>query len=171
MTEIKISDEVYAAAGKAMVPFGDDEDLELFEWHHCIDQPNCRGATEPCACSGMPWPSEAVRAAIDAALVASGWRREEDVIREAAEHLRQREREMVERGRHSTQGPYPKPMLTGVTYAADVLSARASDSQSDSPAKPPPDTSWLQTPEVREGDQRREKRNNASRQTGGGSGA
>jgi hypothetical protein len=85
MTEIKISDEVYAAAGKAMVPFGDDEDLELFEWHHCIDQPNCRGATEPCACSGMPWPSEAVRAAIDAALVASGWRRE--VLREAAEQL------------------------------------------------------------------------------------
>jgi hypothetical protein len=31
--------------------------------------------------------------------------------------------------------------------------------QSESPAKPPPDTSWLQTTEVREGDQRREKRN------------
>jgi hypothetical protein len=62
-------------------------------------------------------------------LIASGWRREAEVLREAAEHLRQREREMVERGRHSTQGPYPKPMLTGVTYAADVLSARASEAE------------------------------------------
>jgi hypothetical protein len=84
MTEIKISDDVYAAAGKAMIPFGDDEDVELFEWHHCVNQPNCRGATEPCACSGMPWPSEAVRAAIDAALVASGWRREAPTCQENA---------------------------------------------------------------------------------------
>jgi hypothetical protein len=72
----QISDEMYAAAGKAMVPWSDEEEIDLFEWHHCIDQPNCHGATEPCACSGMPWPSEPVRAAIRAALVASDWRRE-----------------------------------------------------------------------------------------------
>jgi hypothetical protein len=64
---VDLTPEVYAAAGKAMVPWGDDEDAGLFEWHHCRDNPNCRGETGPCSCAGMPWPSEPVRAAIDVA--------------------------------------------------------------------------------------------------------
>lgn len=63
-------DAIYAAAGMALVPFGDDDDPTYFEWHHCYNNPNCPGATSPCACSGAPWPSEAVRAAIDAAVAA-----------------------------------------------------------------------------------------------------
>lgn len=57
--------EIYAAAGQAMVPWDDDEDVSLFEWHHCTDNPNCPGGSDPCACSGSPWPSDPVRAAID----------------------------------------------------------------------------------------------------------
>ena len=62
----------YAAAGKAMVPLFMDDDPraeeweeKLFEWEPCGECPN---RNEPCACSGRPWPSAAVRAAIDAAL-------------------------------------------------------------------------------------------------------
>ena len=54
-------DEVYRAAGLALVPYGDDEGVSLFEWHACQ---RCPGG--PCACAGAPYPSEPVRAAIDA---------------------------------------------------------------------------------------------------------
>lgn len=69
--------EVYAAAAAAMVPFEDDEQ-SLWEWHHCFDNPNCRGATEPCPCSGRPWPSEAVRLALVVAYRAG----REDAVRD-----------------------------------------------------------------------------------------
>lgn len=71
-----ISSEIYQAAARAMLPFdqGEPDEIDYFEWHHCMDQPNCAAAKDangrnPCACSGTPWPSPAVRAAIDAAVV------------------------------------------------------------------------------------------------------
>jgi cobalamin biosynthesis Mg chelatase CobN len=113
MTEIKISDEDVEIAAEA--GFSAEYRWRPESWN-VLSEPDKDSY-------------RSVARAVLEALVASGWRREADVLREAAEHLRQREREMVERGRHSTQGPYPKPMLTGVTYAADVLSARASEAE------------------------------------------
>jgi|GEM_PF-4678604 len=58
-------DHAIQAAAKALLPWADDEDAHaLFEWHHCDGCPSRGG---PCACSGQPWPSAAVQAAITAA--------------------------------------------------------------------------------------------------------
>jgi len=64
-----IEARAFTAAGLAMVPFGDEDEDNYFEWHECIDQPNCLVVKygQPCACSGMPWPSPAVQAAVRAA--------------------------------------------------------------------------------------------------------
>ncbi len=68
-----IEAEAYAAAGRALVPYVDDEDPDYFEYHHCEDQPNCSTVKyrEPCACAGSPWPSVAVQVAIYAAVAAA----------------------------------------------------------------------------------------------------
>jgi hypothetical protein len=58
-------DTVYTAAAMAMLPWADDAELDVFEWRPCQQCPHPGFA---CPCSGRPWPSAAVRAAIDAAL-------------------------------------------------------------------------------------------------------
>jgi hypothetical protein len=61
---VSTPDEVYMAAANAIIARdNDDEDDRLFEWRHCG---GCN-TDSPCACSGVPWPSESIRAAIDVA--------------------------------------------------------------------------------------------------------
>jgi hypothetical protein len=58
------SDEVYLGAALAMWQWADVENsTDLFEWHKCG---GCQ-APGPCSCSGVPYPSGPVRAAVDAA--------------------------------------------------------------------------------------------------------
>jgi hypothetical protein len=77
-------ERIYAAAAKALLPWADDEDAGLlFEWHACNQCPSQGG---PCACSGQPWPGEAVQAAINAALT-DALERLEQVERAAREFL------------------------------------------------------------------------------------
>lgn len=54
-----IPDGVYQDAARAMLPA---EGEDLYEWRRCGD---C--AIQPCACSGEPWPSPPVRAAVESA--------------------------------------------------------------------------------------------------------
>lgn len=47
---------------KALVRASPDEPGDIFEWHACVDQPACKAAvdkTQPCACSGVPYLSDA----------------------------------------------------------------------------------------------------------------
>lgn len=57
----QVGEDVYRTAGWAMVTLVGDEE-RLFEWQEC---PSCEG---PCSCAGIPYPSAAVRGAIDAAI-------------------------------------------------------------------------------------------------------
>jgi hypothetical protein len=46
---------------KALVRVGGDEAGDLFEWHPCDDQPNCKAtgdSPQPCPCAGTPYLSE-----------------------------------------------------------------------------------------------------------------
>ncbi len=56
------------AAAKALLPWANEMEVELFEWYPCDE---CPTPGQPCACSGQPWPSEPVQAAIAAALHAT----------------------------------------------------------------------------------------------------
>jgi len=60
-------DEVYRAAAQAMLMATSSDEDGLYEWRPCDDGAanSCPGI---CPCSGIPYPSAAVRAAIDA-----GW--------------------------------------------------------------------------------------------------
>lgn len=57
-------EEIRSAIATAIVQAGYEEGAEdgpsLFEWHHCFDTPACRGDSGPCACSGVPYISDAV---------------------------------------------------------------------------------------------------------------
>lgn len=46
--------------GFALIGFDDEDDgRELFEWHQCFMQPNCRdNVGQPCPCSGVPYLSD-----------------------------------------------------------------------------------------------------------------
>ena len=106
-------EQVYLNAALAMVPFGDDDE-RLFEYHSCVDRPNC---TPPCACSGVPWPSPAVRAAVDTA-----WRAgRTSARREIVELLR-----LVAEGRREYAKPHDGTDGAGAQVAA-FIRAEASD--------------------------------------------
>ena len=59
--EYRTPDDMYQQAARAMlaVPGGPD----LFEWRQC---PTCPRPFDLCSCAGVPYPSAAVRAAVDA---------------------------------------------------------------------------------------------------------
>lgn len=60
----RADEDVYRAAAEAMFEHADGDNDELFAWQNC---PSCPNGVR-CACSGIPYPSGPVRAAIDAAL-------------------------------------------------------------------------------------------------------
>lgn len=61
----EIPEQVYRDAAKAMVTSDYDADEDrCFEWHPCA---RCPQPGQPCACAGDPWPSPAVRAAVESA--------------------------------------------------------------------------------------------------------
>lgn len=83
-----VGEDVYRAAGQAMVDGGHEIDADVYAWHACD---GCPGR---CSCAGIPYPSAAVRAAIDAArapLLAelAEVTRERDETRAKAKPLRQ----------------------------------------------------------------------------------
>ncbi|WP_157239530.1 hypothetical protein [Catenuloplanes japonicus] len=60
-------ERIRAAIGAVIVQSGcydaDDNDPnapDYLQWHHCHDEPACPGATRPCACSGVPYVSDAL---------------------------------------------------------------------------------------------------------------
>src|SRR4051812_19261343 len=84
-------DEVYFAAARAMLATDSRPEFALYEWHAC----SRLGCKTPCACSGQPYPSAVVRAAIDAArapLLVEVERLTREYVaadREAGEHIEQ----------------------------------------------------------------------------------
>ena len=60
-----VVDAILAATAAAMFEAdADGDDERLFEWHNC---PGCENG-QCCSCSGVPYPSKAVRAGLAAAL-------------------------------------------------------------------------------------------------------
>lgn len=61
-------EELRIELAKAFVRIGCAEDEgALFQWHPCVDTPACRAAMTPpgpCACSGIPYLSDAAWAEI-----------------------------------------------------------------------------------------------------------
>lgn len=45
-----------------VVPVDEDAGLDALQWHPCVDNENCRAAQDggPCACSGIPYVSDAL---------------------------------------------------------------------------------------------------------------
>jgi hypothetical protein len=65
------------AAGAMVISVPGDPDAEsMFEWHRCAV---CPAGDDPCACSGVPYPSAPVRAAVDSACP-DGWASTDDLL-------------------------------------------------------------------------------------------
>lgn len=69
-------EELRIELATALVRLGAAEDeAVLFQWHPCVDTPACRAVADPkapCACSGIPYLSDATWAEIAPIIRRSG---------------------------------------------------------------------------------------------------
>lgn len=56
------------AIARALLPYEDDDDASVFEWHECDGCPNL---PDPCPCSGQPWIKAEIAEAVAAAVLAT----------------------------------------------------------------------------------------------------